>query len=248
MDALYLITGSSSGIGASIARQLSSSGSHVILTGRSEDRLKRLSAELKGSVSIPCDLQKASEIDSLCDFVEQQSHKHGKPLKGLVNNAGIFIRQSALETSDRDWRELFESNLFSAVHLTNRLFPLLKKSRPSSVLNISSSLAMRTVANTSAYSASKAAMVSWSNSLALEWSEFDIRVNCICPGLVDTPIHTFHGQPESSEARIMAHAAQPLRRLGTPLDVANAAEFLLSEKSSWTTGTVLTVDGGVHLK
>jgi NAD(P)-dependent dehydrogenase (short-subunit alcohol dehydrogenase family) len=245
---LYVVTGASSGIGAEIARALATEGYRVFLSGRNEQRLLRLQAELTGSIAFPCDLQKSGDIERLVLAVTATVEKENLKLKGLVNNAGIVARDAFAHASLEDWRTQFETNLFAPVQLTRALYPLLKQAAPSSVLNIASTLGLRPIAETSAYSASKAAMINWSQTLAIEWAKHLIRVNCLCPGLVDTPIHPFHGESDDHLQRKAAHSIQPLRRMGKPEDIASAASFLLSEeKSPWTTGAVWNVDGGVLL-
>jgi NAD(P)-dependent dehydrogenase (short-subunit alcohol dehydrogenase family) len=244
---LYLVTGASSGIGEAIARSLHATGARVLMTGRNEMRLERIRAELKDSLTLTCDLKNPDDVEKLALFTEARISEHGERLKGLVNNAGIFVREAFDTTELSVWQQQFETNLFAPIRLTKRLAELLKSANPSSVLNIASTLGLHPVACTNAYSSTKAAMVSWTKTLALEWAASAVRVNCLCPGLVDTPIHSFHGMPDELENRRIAHAAQPLGRLGRPEDIAQAAIFLLSEKSSWTTGAVWTVDGGIHL-
>ena len=239
---LFVVTGASSGIGQAIAQELAKSGSTVLACGRDAEKLKQTKTlpnihTFVGDLTHP---ETAKEIGKQVEFLKT-------PLKGLVNNAGAYKPGSFLETSDENWMEQFNTNLLSAVRLTRQLFPYLKKANPSSVLNISSTLGVRPVPGTSSYSAMKAAMVNWTECLALEWAPFQIRVNCLCPGLVDTPIHSFFGLPDDHPNRKSAHAMQPLKRMGKSSEIAAAAEFLLSSKSAWTTGSVLHVDGGIHL-
>lgn len=241
---LILVTGASSGIGASVARKLFHDGFQVLLTARNNDRLRALQAELKASPVFQCDLQKLEEIKALTDFVFDYVRVHDLDLFGLVNNAGIFIRGATLEASVQDWQTLFSTNLLAPVELAKRLYPLLKKCKGSSVVNISSTLGHRPVATTAAYSALKAALINWTETLALEWAKDGIRANVIAPGLVDTPIHPFHNDEAGKQ---QFHKMQPLQRMGRPEDIAEAVAFLLSEKSSWTTGSVFHVDGGIHL-
>jgi NAD(P)-dependent dehydrogenase (short-subunit alcohol dehydrogenase family) len=248
MKDVVVVTGSFSGIGEAIARKLHVSGYQVVLTGLDRRRtLHRLQSELTGSLAFVCDFRQAQEVEAFSQVVEAHLAEHGQPLKGLVNNAGIFTRQSFLETGADDWREQFEVNMLAPAFLTKRLYASLKKSAPSSVLNISSSLGLRPVTNTSAYSAAKAALINWTKALAIEWATENIRVNCICPGIVDTQIHSFHGKSDTNECRKQAHAQHPLGRMGRPEDIAEAAEFLLGPRSNWTTGSVLSVDGGIGL-
>lgn len=232
----FVVTGASSGIGRSISDLLISKGYTVIGLGREVSRLK-------SSKNIIADLSKESACLQACSEIRE--YLGNLPLHGLVNNAGVVDRLSFMDTSFQIWERHFQTNLMSAIRLTHELYPQLKAVKGSSVLNISSTLGIRPIADTAAYSAMKAAMVNWTKTLALEWAKDGIRVNCICPGLVDTPIHAFHSQDESK--KVDAHKAQPLGRMGTPKEIAQGSWFLLSEDSSWTTGAVNVIDGGIIL-
>ncbi|MEQ1878068.1 MAG: SDR family oxidoreductase, partial [Bdellovibrionia bacterium] len=160
-------------------------------------------------------------------------------LAGLVNNAGIFRRLGFADSDERDWRDQFELNLFAAVRVTKSLLPKLKAHGAGSIVNISSTAGARAVAGMSAYSATKAALNNWTQTLALELAP-DIRVNAISPGLVDTPLHSFTTKQKND-----LKTAQPLGRIGQPEDIATAALFLF--ESAWITGVILPVDGGISL-
>jgi len=238
----FIITGAGSGIGQAIAVKLAGQGHRVFGLGRSLEKLQATSRLLPSGrfEFLPTDL---TDIKATHQAVTKIRAWLSSPLLGLVNNAGVFDRLAFHQTSDAIWERHFQNNLLSAVRLTRELYPELKAARPSSVLNVSSTLGVRPVAHTSAYSAIKAAMVNWTQSLALEWAADGIRVNCICPGLVDTPIHSF----QNAEARAQADAAQPLGRMGRPEELAKAARFLASAASSFVTGVNLRVDGGMTL-
>lgn len=245
MKTSVIVTGASSGIGKGISQTLVGAGYRVLGLARSSDKMAEMAKELGKDSFVPCpvDLADSKSIDN---FLAQASDiLAGSPLKALINNAGIFEQATFVETSDQVWGKMFQVNLMAPVRLSRGLYPLLKASAPSSVLNISSTLGVRTVAKTSAYSALKAAMNNLSETIALEWATDGIRVNVIAPGLVNTPIHAFHNAPDS--AKKAAHEMQPMGRMGLPADIAEAALFLISDKSSWTTGTTMIVDGGVHL-
>lgn len=244
---VFLVTGAGSGIGQAIAARLTQENHQVFGVGRTTGKLESTAQMLPpDSFSFAAgDLSDPDESQRIIQAFREW--KRERRFLGLVNNAGVFDQLSFKDSTDSIWQKHFEINLLSAIRLTRELSEDLKASAPSSVLNISSTLGLRPVALTSAYSAIKAAMLNWTETLALEWAPLKIRVNAICPGLIDTPIHSFHGEDESSQNRVQAHSAQPLGRMGLPSDVADAAWFLLSEKSSWTTGAVLKVDGGINL-
>lgn len=247
-DQAFIVSGAGSGIGQAIAKKIIAQGHQVFGLGRDSKKLESTAKQLGTKFNFASvDLANPNETSRMNAEIRKWLSNNRLSLTGVVNNAGVVDRGPFDSTSDVIWERQFQNNLLSAVRLTRDFFPELKTSAPSSVLNISSNLGLRPIPNTAAYSAIKAAMVNWSQSLAMEWAPLKIRVNCLCPGLVDTPIHPFFGDDESSEQRQMAHQLAPLGRMGTSDDIAEAAWFLLSEASAWTTGSVMSVDGGMGL-
>lgn len=245
----YIVTGAGSGIGQAIAVRIAQEGHPVFGLGRNTSKLEA-TAKLCGPGKFAfagADLSDSGRTQNALGEIRKWLKTNNLVLRGLVNNAGVYDRLTFNESSDEIWRRQFEYNLLSAVRLTRELHAELKAGAPSSVLNISSTLGLRPIPMTSAYSAIKAAMNNWTQALAVEWGPDQIRVNAICPGLVDTPIHPFHKAPEDSEARKTGHALSPLGVMGKPENIAEAAWFLLSPASAWTTGTVMSLDGGIHL-
>ena len=241
-----LITGASSGIGQSIAQYFSKKGWKTLLVGRDQARLEKVKDLCPLSSFFVCDLTQMKDVGSLIPWVLE---KQGPaPLKALVNNAGIFKPNTLAQQEGNPWQEHFESNLMSAVRLTSKLWPYLKQNK-TSIVNISSTLALRPIARTSAYSALKAAMNSWTLSLALEGGPLGIRANAICPGIVDTPIHKFHNSSmnEDQVFKEKLQKEQPLGRIGQPQDVAPLVFQLCQSQSSWITGTLIPIDGGILL-
>ncbi len=242
-----LITGAGSGIGLATAEHFLKNNWKVIAVGRTLSKLEKLRSKFPESVvTIQCDLANSTDVANLISKVSKQVPQ----IKALVNNAGIWKRLSFLDTDDNTWREQFETNVLGSVRITRELLKLSIAQKTSlSVVNISSTLGVRSIADTAAYSASKAAMVSWTKTLALEVAKNGVRVNCICPGLVDTPIHDFHGDdsPASVALRASLQNAQPIGRLGKPEDVAAGVYYLCSDEAAWVTGSTLIIDGGISL-
>jgi NAD(P)-dependent dehydrogenase (short-subunit alcohol dehydrogenase family) len=248
-EGAFIVTGASSGIGQAIAYKLCGLGHSVFGLGRDPEKLERVAIRMPHGkfTRHAADLADPKATHQAVVSARAWLESSRLPLFGLVNCAGVFDRIPFHLTSDTIWERHFHNNLMSAVRLTRELYPDLKRGSPSSVLNISSTLGTRPVAETSAYSALKAAMNNWTQTLALEWAPDGIRANVLSPGLVDTPIHGFHRAAADDPDRARAEAAQPLGRMGRPEDIAETAVFLLSPSSSWTTGSIVTVDGGISL-
>lgn len=247
MKKAALITGAGSGIGKATALELSRKGYFVYLMGRDKEKLEATALGCRsGAALLSCDLKVPAEVEKrVLEATENPLHK----IEILVNNAGVFATHSSEEGSDELWREQFEVNLLGSVRLVRLLLPTFKKNGAGSIVNVASTLALKPSANTAAYSATKAAMVAWTASLAQELGPFGIRVNCVCPGIVDTPIHGFHHQPAEQKAQTLQQMAklQPLGRVGSVDELAKSICFLAGEDSAWTTGAVLAVDGGINL-
>ena len=243
-----IITGASSGIGAEIARRFARENFALLLCGRDEAKLKKIQADCRPARAeiLAFDL---AQISHHKDDIKNKLAEMPPPAI-LINNAGVFHQGGFIQTSDQVWQEQFQVNLLSAVQLTKMIWPYFLQNRKGSVLNISSSLGVKPTASTGAYSALKAAMINWTQSLAQEGAINNIRVNCICPGIVDTPIHSFHSLPQDQKTAAVAQLTkfQLMDFIGHPSDIAEAAYFLASDLSKWTTGSHLIVDGGINLK
>ncbi|MEU6893057.1 SDR family oxidoreductase [Streptomyces sp. NPDC046557] len=238
-----LVTGSSSGIGAAIARRLSHAGMRVVVnSARSENTGKALAAELSEAVYVRGDVSDAADARRIARTAVDAFGR----LDVLVNNAGVtrFIPLDDLEAADADtWREIFDVNVIGAWQMITAAVPHLRESGAGSIINISSVSGSRALGSSVPYAVSKAAMNHMTRLLASQLGP-EIRVNAIAPGLIDTPWYEDAEQVwESSRGWITRNA--PLRRVGTPQDVAEAALHLVN--AAYTTGDVLTVDGGRHV-
>lgn len=249
MKKAVLITGASSGIGAATAKLFSQHGYFVYLLGRNEEHLTEVAIQCQhGASLLRCDLNSEA---SVIKYTQHLFERSDTDLQILVNNAGIFERANHTTEggSLHSWRKQFDTNLFSAINITEKILPLFTKKKKGSIVNVSSTLGLKPSADTAAYSASKAAMINWTQSLAQELGPLQIRVNCVAPGIVDTPIHSFHNLSQDQKQNVISqlNPLQPLQRIGHVDEIAQAIYFLGSEQSSWTTGAVLAVDGGINL-
>ena len=231
-----LVTGASSGIGKATAILCSAMGAQVILTGRNEDRLRNTMKELSGEghLSIAVDLTDDNGRYHLCESIPT--------LDGLVHCAGIGHRKPCKAIVAEDIKTVMDANFNAAVLLQADLLSWKKINKSASIVFLSSRTAeVPTLAN-SLYSASKGALKSYAQCLALELAPRNIRDNCICPAMVWTPLVLQDGVTE--EELQAEQAKYPLKRYGKPEDIANLAVFLLSDASSWMTGSCIDITGG----
>lgn len=234
-----LISGASSGIGFETARRLAEGGAEVCLVARDLERLEKAVSEIGGGAwRVACDV---ADPDAVASLVAEVGSRW-PAVDGLVNNAGIAPMAAVNDTSTEVWDQTFDINVRGPFLLCRELSPLLHAGNSPSVVNVSSTLAEKAIPGMAAYNASKAALNQLTRSLALEWAP-SVRVNAVMPAVVDTPIHAARGMT-SEQVKEMA-GFHPLGRVGQPEDVASLILFLLSGGSSWMTGTVIPIDGGV---
>lgn len=246
---IAIVTGAGTGIGQRTAVTLAEAGARaVLITGRRADKLAETAELIKKTapdcrvISVKADLTTNQGRDDVIGAAKNLGQ-----LDSLVNNAGIFVAKALRETTEQDWQEHLDINAYSPLALTRDLLPWLAKSRNAAVVNISSTLAEKPIANTSAYNASKAALIQLTRSLALELGPDQIRVNCVLPAIVETPMYAgrYTSAAEYQAALAGAVRLHPLGRVGQPQDVAWAVLYLLSPAASWVTGVALPVDGGM---
>ncbi|MDH3191592.1 MAG: SDR family oxidoreductase [Nitrosopumilus sp.] len=239
-----LVTGGSRGIGFSTAKVFSENGAHVVITSKDSSRLQNSASKLSNTIGIAADIKNENDVKRV---IEQTVEKFGK-IDILVNNAGIFPKIKKLhEIDESEWQEVLDVNLTGQFRFTKAAIPYLKKSS-GSIINISSDAGLKAYEgfNADAYSASKAALIILTKCWALEYAKDKIRVNCICPGVVDTDMT----KPflKTSKDREFMNSEHPIGRIGQPEEVAKAILYFASDDSAWTTGAVLTVDGGESIK
>ena len=241
---IALVTGGSRGIGFAIAKILSENGAQVIITANNQDRLKHAISEIANTTYIQADIRNTEQVRCV---VKDIIKKYGR-LDILVNNAGIFPRIKKLhEIDDDEWNEVLDVNLTGSFRFCRECIPHLIKTS-GTIINIASDAGLKAYQgfNVDAYSASKAALILLTKCCALEYANEKIRVNCICPGVVDTDM----SKPflKTKKDRDFMDNEHPIGRIGQPEEIAKAVLFLVSDDSLWTTGAVLTVDGGESIK
>ncbi len=239
-----LITGGSRGIGFATAKILAENGASVAITGKNSDRLEKAVSDIPDSIAIVGDIRNSNDVKNI---VNKTIEKFGK-LDILVNNAGVFPKIKQLHEIDEDeWNEVLDVNLTGQFRFTKEAIPYLQKDG-GSIINISSDAGLKAYQgfNADAYSASKAALIILTKCWALEYAKDKIRVNCICPGVVDTDMtKPFLKTQKDKEFMDNEH---PIGRIGQPEEVAKAIMYFASDDASWTTGAVLAVDGGESIK
>ena len=240
-----LVTGASSGLGRETSILLSRLGAKLILVGRQRDQLQATAAQLAPA---PYRIEEfdLNQLDAINEWLKRIATEEGG-LHGLVHCAGIQAF-SPLRMMKRDKiDQLLRINFLAAVELTKAFRQRDVCRKPASLVFLSSVMGLVGMPALSIYCASKGALDSFCRSMALEYASEDIRVNCVCPGLVRTEMSAKMEQQMTAEQFAAVQAAHPLG-LGSPQDVANAVAFLLAETGRWITGTTLVVDGGYTAK
>ncbi len=246
---VIVVTGGSSGIGFQTIKQLSASGIDVISFSRSKEKIEKAKKEIGENPNVKYfegDVVKAVDCKKLAEYIESA---YGK-LHGLVNNAGVLTKGSMEMIDYETWKYNLDINLNGVYLLTRNLLPLLKKAEGASIVNVSSIAGLKP-GSSIAYSVSKAGLDMLTEFLAGDLAPYKIRVNSVNPAIVRTNIHLDNKIVENKEKyeELLKSVIDryPLKRIGDPEDIANMIEFLLSDKSSWITGSIIKIDGGVMI-
>lgn len=228
---LTIVTGAASGIGKAVADRLTSQGLSVW-------RLDRV-ASSGDDASLACDVADEQSVQRVIDEIAG----HGA-IAGLVNCAGIGGIGTLTDISMADWDRVMAVNLRGTVLMCRAVLPHLTARRHGSIVNIGSTFGMLARGNCIAYGVSKAAVIHLTRSLAVDLKDVGVRVNCVCPGLIETAMTSPLFGPGAEAERRANLEAHALRRPGSPEEIAAAVSFLLSEDASFITGAAVPVDGG----
>lgn len=243
-----LVTGAGKGIGKACAEVLSRQGARIAVvdidTIAGLQTAKGIEASGGRAVYLPADVSKAADVQKM---IGQIIELFGR-LDILINNAGYHISKSVEDTSEEEWDYILNTNLRSVFLCSKYAIPHLRKTR-GAIVNMSSMVGVVGQRNAGAYSATKGGIIAMTKGMALDFAKDGIRVNCICPGWVETPLveDWFSQQADPQATKRYIFGRHPLGRIATPEEVGNAVVFLCSEQSSFVTGVALPLDGGVTL-
>ena len=243
---IALITGSASGIGLGTAKLLANAGAHIALIDIDESKGEATAEEIiKASGKAKffrCDITSSAECEKTVNAVISEFWK----IDILFNNAGVIVRKNAVDLSEKEWDYVLNVNLKATYLMCHLVIPHMIENKGGSIINTGSGWGLKGGPDAASYCASKAGIVNLTRAMAIDHGKHNIRVNCVCPGDVDTPLLLDEAvQLGKDEAEFLKEAAdRPLSRIGLPEDVASAVLYLASDLSKWVTGSILVVDGG----
>jgi NAD(P)-dependent dehydrogenase (short-subunit alcohol dehydrogenase family) len=241
-----IVTGAAAGIGRASALLFAQEGASVAAVDLDRDGSETLVSEIikagGRALAIAGDVSRLTDVQSIV----RQTRQHFGRLDILFNNAGIVPHGKIHEIAEADWDRAMAINVKSMYLLCHEVVPLFLEQGSGVILNTSSATALRSVVDRAAYNASKGAVLALTRSMALDYVKNNIRVNCLCPGTIDTPSlgKRLSAFADPAEARREFVARQPMGRLGTAEEVAHAALYLVSDAAAFVTGTAFSIDGG----
>jgi 3-oxoacyl-[acyl-carrier protein] reductase len=243
-DKVVVITGASSDIGISIVKRLTEEGAKVVMLGRKLDVLENARSSITNkdlAVSMQCDIVDEAQTNQT---VEQILNKYGS-IDILVNNAGAINDPIHFhEMPDSEIKKLIDVNMNGVFKMTKAVLPNMLENKNGCIVNIGSISSERAIprVHLAVYSATKAAISMFTKAIAVEYARSNVRCNCVNPGIINSGmIKPYLDDPK---ARKILEDRLPLKRVGEPVDVANAVLYLASDEANWITGTILNVDGG----
>lgn len=237
-----LVTGGTKGIGLAITQEFLDLGAEVLAIARDT---KTIQGKLRNSANLFTMDGDVTDRAFRQRLVEKITTNWGK-LDVLVNNVGTNVRKKFVDYTEDEYRQLFETNLFSVTEITRLMFPLLQKSGKACVINMASVAGTFDVLTGPPYGMTKAAIIQLTRHLAAEWAPFHIRVNSISPWYIETPLTApVMSNPERMK---MIIDRTPMKRVGQPEEVASLAAYLAMDKASYITGQDIMVDGGMSVK
>jgi NAD(P)-dependent dehydrogenase (short-subunit alcohol dehydrogenase family) len=245
-EKVAVITGASSGLGRAGAIRFAAEGARVVVSSNRDDQGKQVAAQIEEqggkAVFVHCDVTRAGDVEALIAAAEET---YGA-VHVLYASAGVMPTGTAPETSEEDWRLAIEVNLGGAFRLAKFGIPALHRAGGGSIILTASELGLVGASRAAAYCAAKGGVVNLTRALAIDCGPLGIRVNCLCPGPIETPMlrDWLNAAPDPAEAERIQTTPVLLGRIGRPEEIVEAALHLASDASSYATGSVTVVDGG----
>lgn len=242
-----VITGGGTGIGQAIALAFAREGAQVVVAGRRKEKLDETLHLLQqagcSALALECDVTKAADTQRVVKSAEDAFGK----VNVLVNNAGALSVSTVENITEEDWDRVMATNVKGPFLMSRAALPAMRRAGGGSIINVGSVLGIVAIRDRAAYCASKGGVSMLTKAMALDHAQDNIRVNCVCPSIVESDMtrNLFAETEVGQQARESRLASIPLGRFGKPADIAGLTVFLASEESSWMTGTVIPVDGGV---
>jgi len=234
-----LITGATGGIGQSLVKKFDELGSIILATGTNEEKLNKLRSEFKNIKIKPFKLDNHSEIEKFID----ECHSELGSLDVLVNNAGITLDNISIRLTEENWKKVIDINLTSTFLMCKNAIKKMLKNKQGKIINITSIVGHTGNLGQANYAASKAGIVGFSKSLAIEYAKKKININCISPGFIKTEMT----DKINEEFKKILVSKIPSGDLGSGEDIANCTVFLASEMSDYITGETIHVNGGMYM-
>jgi 3-oxoacyl-[acyl-carrier protein] reductase len=238
-----LVTGASRGIGKACAEVLASTGHRIVVAARSVERLEETASAVRvaGSEAFVIEID-LSEAESIANGISKAVKEFGR-IDILVNNAGITKDGLAVRMKQADWEIVLQTNLSGSFYAIQQVLPGMMRERWGRIVNISSVVGEMGNPGQANYVASKTGLIGLTKSLAQEVGSRNITVNAVAPGFIETDMT--HSLSDELKQKLLGET--PLKRMGTPLDIASAIKFLVSDDASFITGHVLDVNGGIYM-
>jgi 3-oxoacyl-[acyl-carrier protein] reductase len=235
-----IVTGASGGIGNSIVKKLNQAGANILASGTRIEKLEELKKNFENIKILKFDI---SQSDKIVEFIENATNELGGSLDGIVNNAGITQDNLAIRMSLEEWQKVININLTSTFLMCKFAIKKMLKNKSGKIVNITSVVGHTGNLGQANYTASKAAIVAMSKSLAIEYAKKNININCISPGFIKTAMT----DNIDEKFREVIVSKIPSARLGEPDDIANAVLFLSSDQSDYINGETIHVNGGMYM-
>jgi len=241
-----IVSGGASGLGLAAGVKFAKNGYNVVLKDVDEAKGKKAEEQIKSlgqdAVFVKCDISDKAQVERAAQITKERFGRADV----LINNAGLEVRGSILQCTEEDWNRLYDINLKGIFYMSNAFVPFMLEQGSGAIVNTGSILGYRTVGERAAYSSSKGAIDTLTRTMAFDLAEKNIRVNCVVPGAIDTPLirGSINDSPNPAETEKFLGSKSVFGRMGTSEEVANVMYFLASDEASFVTGAAYFVDGG----